>query len=338
MHDIISKVLYSLPETIAALARAVAPRRAADMDLSSLARLSADYPATGQRPRYGDMLWECRLHDGTPVLIVIEFQSRVDNAMPLRLLQYTGSAWLEWARVNGLAAGAGVPLVLPVLIYGGRRRWTPPIKLADLMPLSGPRWLATQPRFEYLLLEERCGGTANLPDDNLVTDLVAVARARGRNAIVGAVSRLRDRMDEDERGTLDQAVAEWVKSVIADLDTGLGTELETAGTTREVMEVIKPKTKWAIRWYEDGVDDGREQGIEQGIVRAVEQQWQLLHRLVERKFGGEAARKLAEASAQTPRPDFDDVFAAAMDCNTADEFVAWMGAHAAPSTPVPADD
>ncbi len=155
------------------------------------------------------------------------------------------------------------------------------------------RWLATQPRFEYLLLEERRGGT-----------------------------------------------------VKPDLDAGLGAELETAGTTREVMEVIKPKTKWAVRWYEDGVDDGREQGIkqgikqgiEEGIVRAIEQQWQLLHRLVERKFGVEAARKLAEASAQTPRPDFDEVFAAAMDCDTAGEFVAWMGAHAAPSTPVAADD
>ncbi len=176
------------------------------------------------------------------------------------------------------------------------------------------RWLATQPRFEYLLLEERRGGTGNLPENNLVTELVAVARARGRKAIVGAVSRLRDRMDEDEGGTLDQAVAVWLKSVIADLDAGLGAELETAGTTREVVEVIKPKTKWAVRWYEDGVDDGREQGIkqgiEQGIVRAIEQQWRLLHRLVERKFGVEAARKLAEASARQSHLDFEAVFAA----------------------------
>ncbi len=75
------------------------------------------------------------------------------------------------------------------------------------------RWLATQPRFEYLLLEERRGGTGDLPENNLVTELV-------------------------------------------------------------------------------------KQGIEQGIVRAIEQQWRLLHRLVERKFGVEAARKLAEASAR----------------------------------------
>ena len=41
------------------------------------------------------------------------------------------------------------------------------------------------------------------------------------------------------------------------------------------MEVIKPKTKWAVRWYEDGVDDGRAQGLERGI----EQQLRLLRRL-----------------------------------------------------------
>ena len=96
------------------------------------------------------------------------------------------------------------------------------------------------------------------------------------------------------------------------------------------MEVIKPKTKWAVRWYEDGVDDGREQGIKQGIEQAIEQQWRLLHKLVERKFGVAAARKLAESAAQTPRPDFEEVFAAAMDCDTADEFVASMVEHAAP--------
>ncbi|MCY3548076.1 MAG: Rpn family recombination-promoting nuclease/putative transposase [Gemmatimonadetes bacterium] len=273
------------------------------------------------------------------MLIVIEFQSTVDHVMPLRLFQYTGSAWLEWARLRGVAAGAGIPLVLSVLIYGGRPRWTPPLKLAGLMPVAGQRWLATQPRFEYPLLEERRGGTGNLPENNLVTELVAVARARGRKAIVGAVSRLRDRMDEDEGGALDQAVAVWLKSVIADLDAGLGAQLETPGTTREVVEVIKPKTKWAVRWYEDGVDDGREQGIkqgiEQGIVRAIEQQWRLLHRLVERKFGVEAARKLAEASARQSHLDFETVFAAALDCDTADEFMAWMGEHATPSPPTP---
>ena len=179
MHDAASKVLYSLPETVEALVRALAPRRSADMDFSTLQRLSAEYPSTERRPRYGDMLWECRLHDGPAVLIVIEFQSEVDHAMPLRLLQYAASAWLEWARARSPAAGAEIPLVMPVLVYGGRRRWTPPTRLEDMLPGAGPRWLAMQPGCEYLLLEERRGGAPGLPDDNLVGALVSVAGVRG---------------------------------------------------------------------------------------------------------------------------------------------------------------
>ena len=84
------------------------------------------------------MLWEFHLRGGAAVLIVVEFQSDIDHTMPLRLLQYTGSAWLEWARVRGAKVADRIPLVMPVLIYGGRARWTPPTRLErSSRPLHG---------------------------------------------------------------------------------------------------------------------------------------------------------------------------------------------------------
>ncbi len=112
--------------------------------------------------------------------------------------------------------------------------------------------VAGQPRFEYLLLEERRGGTEDLPEDNLVREFVSVCRARGGGEMVRAVSRLRDRMDGREEG-------DALKAVVADLAAALGHELRAATTTKEVMEVIKPKGKWAVRWYEDGRDEGRDE-------------------------------------------------------------------------------
>ena len=325
MHDATSKVLSSLPETIEALARAMAPAMADEMDFTGLARLSAEYAATDQRSRYGDMLWEFQLRDGAPVLIVVEFQSDIDHTMPLRLLQYTGSAWLEWVRVRNPRAGARIPFVMPVLIYGGRGRWTPPTRLEELLPAAGTRWLAGQPRFEYLLLEERRGGTGNLPEDNLVARLVAVARARGRRELVRAVSGLRDRMDgREEGGALDRAVAEWLKSVVADLNAGLGPELKAATTTKEVMEVIKPKGKWAIRWYEDGLDEGRAEGVERGI----RQQQRLVRRMVARRFGADTADRVAPRLDKLSDPDrISAVAVAILDCETAEEFVARTANH-----------
>ena len=309
MHDTTSKVLYSLPETVEALARAMAPDRADDMDFSRLVRLSAEYPTTDQRSRYGDMLWEFHLRDGAAVLIVIEFQSDVDHKMPLRLLQYTGSAWLEWARVRNPKAGDRIPLVMPVLVYGGKGRWTPPTRLERCLPAAGAWWLAGQPRFEYLLLEERRGGTEDLPEDNLVRELVAVSRARGGREMARAVSRLRERMDGREEGdALDRAVAEWLKAVVADLDAALGHELTAATTMREVMEVIKPRGKWAVRWYEDGFDEGRAQ---------------LVRRLVARRFGADIADRMVPALDDFADPErIESVADAMLDCETAEEFLA----------------
>lgn len=315
MHDAASKVLYSLPDTVEALVRALAPRRAAETDFSQLRRLSAEYPATRRRPRYGDMLWACRLRNGAAVLVVIEFQSGIDHAMPLRLLQYAASAWLEWARRASPAAGDRVPLIMPVLVYGGRRPWTPPANLADLLPAAGSRWLAMQPRYEYLLLEERRGGTPVSPEDNVVGALLAVARARDDEAVIRSVSRLGRWTDGRPGGALDLAVAEWLKSVLSGLDAGLAGQLAAAATTREVMEVIKPTGKWAVRWYEDGLDDGRAQGIEQ--------QLRLLRRLVARKFGAEAVREVAGSAEALRDPDVvGTVFDAAIDCDGVDEFFA----------------
>ena len=101
------------------------------------------------------------------------------------------------------------------------------------------------------------------------------------------------------------------------------------------MEVIKPKGKWAIRWYEDGLDEGRaegiERGIEQGIERGVErgiergirQQRRLVRRLVARRFGADIADRMVPTLDQLSDPErISAVADAILDCETAEEFVA----------------
>ncbi|MYG34273.1 MAG: hypothetical protein F4205_02160, partial [Gemmatimonadetes bacterium] len=51
VHDAIYKELYSLPEAVEGLVRALAPRRARLVDFASLSRLPADYVTSEQAPR-----------------------------------------------------------------------------------------------------------------------------------------------------------------------------------------------------------------------------------------------------------------------------------------------
>ena len=158
-------------------------------------------------------------------------------------------------------------------------------------------------------MEERRGGTEDLPKDDLVRELVAVSRARGGREMARAVSRLREWMDGREEGdALDRAVAEWLKAVVADLDPALGHELTAATTMKEVMEVIKPKGKWAVRWYEDGFDEGRTQ---------------LVRRLVARRFGADIPDRMVPLLDDFADPErIESVADAILDCETAEEFLA----------------
>lgn len=327
MHDAIYKELYSLPEAVEGLVRALAPRRARRVDFASLSRLSADYVTSEQAPRYGDMLWECRLRDRTVVLIVIEFQSTVDHDMPLRLFEYTARALREWTRPRGLAAGNRIPLVLPLLVYSGKRSWRTPAALEALRPTTDPEWVAGQPEFRYLLLEERPGGTLPLPKNNLVAELVRLVRARHEDEAVQVMRRLRDWVADNEGGALDRALAARVRLLAMDLQWPRTRHLESARTMKEVMEMIKPTGHWASYWYEDGEEKGRSQGIEVGRSQGIEEgRVMLLRQQINRKFGAGAVRELFETSdLPLDSARIDALANAVIDCESAEEFLARVG-------------
>ena len=331
MHDAIYKELYSLPDAVEGLVRALAPRRARRVDFASLSRLSADYVTSEQAPRYGDMLWECRLRDRTVVLIVIEFQSTVDHDMPLRLFEYAARALREWTRPRGLAAGNRIPLVLPLLVYSGKRPWTAPATLEALRPTTDPEWVAGQPEFQYLLLEERPGGTSPLPKNNLVAELARLVRARHEDEAVQVMRRLRDWVADNEGGALDRALAARVRLLAMDLQWPRARHLESARTMKEVMEMIKPTGHWASYWYEDGeekgIEKGRNQGIEEGRNQGFEEgRVMLLRQQINRKFGAGTVRELFEASDLALDSARVDALAnAVVDCESAEEFLARVG-------------
>ena len=323
MHDPTYKESFSFPRMMEELVRALPSRWAHELDFSTLKRLSSEYTSAGQAHRYGDMLWEaCLLEGGGRVLITLEFQNTVDREMPLRVLDYGSSALLDWVRREPLSQGEKVPLLLPIVVYGGRRPWRVPTRLADLLPSAPPELLVNQPLYEYCLLEERRGGTAGLPPRNLVTALVGVVRARTKADIVGQLAQLHDWLGSDRGGALDRALTTWTRRLLHSLGLPEG-HLGAAATLKEVLEVIKPTGQWAVRWYEDGLEDGREQGIRQGREQGISQgQVHVVRQLAARKFGAEVAGVLTELLDRVTDPEvIEELGRALLDCDNAEDFV-----------------
>jgi predicted transposase/invertase (TIGR01784 family) len=65
------------------------------------------------------------------IFILIEFQSRVERFMALRILYYLIGFYMDY-----LASNRGVkmlPAIFPIVLYNGEGKWTAPVKLGDLI-------------------------------------------------------------------------------------------------------------------------------------------------------------------------------------------------------------
>jgi len=58
------------------------------------------------------------------IFILIEQQSKVDNLMPKRFLEYCVEIMQEVEKQTPLKEGEKVPIVYPILFYTGKRKWT----------------------------------------------------------------------------------------------------------------------------------------------------------------------------------------------------------------------
>jgi hypothetical protein len=109
--------------------------------------------------------------------------------MALRLWRYSGEAW---AREGGRKGP--LPDVIPLVVYAGRRPWTAPRDLAELLaPTDDPALTALRPRFAYLLedLTQRPPETLRVSVLGVLGALaLATLRAAQRGGIRGAVHEL----------------------------------------------------------------------------------------------------------------------------------------------------
>jgi hypothetical protein len=164
-HDGGYRKLFELPALVLALLALCPGLGLPTLDTAQMTRVPASsLPARTTdgklKRRHGDCIWRIPRHDapGHDLYVLIEFQSSVTHAMPMRMLEYT--ARLALALFDQRAAQRNRrrrnlrhpwPLVLPIVLYNGLRPWTAP---CGLRPPHQPGALERfQPSADFLLLD-----------------------------------------------------------------------------------------------------------------------------------------------------------------------------------------
>lgn len=278
------------------------------------------------------------------VLLILEFQPRVDWSMPLRVQGY-GLRLYESRRQGGRPRRAdGVPSVLKVAVYDGSVAWKAPQTPADLVgkgsrPEAGAKTEAKVNRPTFTgerreLIETGTCKLDGLPEGNLVSMVVAPP-GEARAVMEGALRLL----SAADRPSLRDTFLGWFRRQVArtgvDLefleDREMMERIEESGALRTTIEqrfqALRDAdlAKGEARGLKRGLEQGLKRGLERGREQGLERQRQLLVRQVGRKFGPDVADPAAGLLAGLSDPDrLQDVGEWIFDCDTGSELLARM--------------
>ena len=313
VHDEIYKRLFAFPRMVEDLMRGFAAREwAAVIDFSTLRKLPAEYVSDELRKRIGDTVWAVQLRDGGHMLAMLEFQSRNDPMMALRILVYTGLLYQEVVRNNApvLDAGRRLPAVLPVVLYNGTTPWRAAREFADVVQPAEPALELYRPSQRYHVLDEHHVAEQQLPGANLVTAAIRLERIDSPSDLVRVVDLLREWLRDPEDNGLRQAFTDWVRRIAQRIIPGEET-LAAEMTLEDMrMSVVERVSEWPKQWMREGLEQGRAE------ERA------LLERMAAFRFGADTAESLSSVLAGITDPEgLAEVGEWLVRCETAEAFL-----------------
>ena len=250
------------------------------------------------RKKESDLLYKARLKGGGEFYfyILLEHQSTVDHAMPLRLLLYISEIWQEVVR-HELRGKAGksfrLPPVFPIVLYNGKQPWTAPRRFCEMVDrhdLFGDY----VPDFRYMLVD--------------VAHYEVSKLRRIRNAVAGVFLLDRDLRGTDLRLRLQEALgflrdeqaeviltfATWLRNVLlshrgeketGEILEGMKREFRSKKEAIAMIETLGKRLEEEAR--AEGRVEGRAEGRSAGIV---EGERQALIEVLKVRFGAAAVR------------------------------------------------
>ena len=285
-HDSGYKLLFSDPLMVRDLVQGfIDDPWLRKLDFSTLEPVKGHYVSEDLRDRAEDVVWRLRSgEDWLYLYLLIEFQSRVDRYMALRMLVYVGLLYQDLIRHRQLGPQKLLPPVLPIVLYNGERRWRAPVTLTELLP-KVPAFLAPlQPQMRYVLIDEGAVPSetlARLPR-NLAATIFRLEQPQTPAAIQAIVTELEASTRSEEFTTVRRLVAIWIRAALH-RNRKCPIVLPELDDLQELNIMLSQRIEqWAEGYIATGRMEGRMEGRTEGRM---EGEARVLARQLARRFG-----------------------------------------------------
>jgi len=297
-YDQAYKRLFAHPEMVIHLLRLIPEEWIQELDLSNLQRINTVLVAGPPLERLSDMIWKIRLKGSKLcIYLILEFQTRPDRKMPVRMLAYMVLLYQELIREEVLPQDDTYPPILCTLVYTGQQPWNMPLKIRELIDAKPEGIEKFLPRHRFAVLDavRLSGQAAGRVPDNLVSALFCLEACRSPSQMLQELQQLDRLLQEPGREELRRSFADWL--VQAYLPSRLGKQFPEfkESDIEEVRKMIELREDaWCLQWKREGFEEGRREGRREGLSEGrregrregrCEGQRSLLRRQLERKFG-----------------------------------------------------
>jgi predicted transposase YdaD len=237
------------------------------LDLASGELVSNSLVHGQHKSRQTDILWKFQRKDGgksTHVYVLLEFQSRPDPTMPVRLMGYKGLLYQLLLDSKVISIRNKLPPILPLIFYNGVGSWKKGMEMGSLIADLDPTAEICRPQLSFLLVDVR-----RFPQERLaalngpVADLIRIEQSRDWSEAHARIGRLRQSVTDP---SLRTAFESWLQSVI--LPRFGVTEEIAAQFNLESFETMESLLARNIdRWNRQIRKEGRQEGQAQLLLR-----------------------------------------------------------------------
>ena len=290
-HDASYKLLFSAPELVRDLVLGFIPDAwLHSLDYATLEKMPGSYISDDMRHRADDVVWRVKVGgDWVYLYILIEFQSKVDPWMAVRMMSYVGLLYQDLIKAKQVLPQRKLPPVLPIVLYNGDAPWTAATNISELIPKVPGLVAQFLPSLQYLLIEEnRYAGTDLASMQNLVAAMMRLQRPHSQAEVLEVIDLLNRWLVSNPE--LARIFAIWVRIVLLRQSKN-DLALPKVQDLKELKMTLATRfEEWALQARQEGLEKGLEKGLQKGLEKGrqegrTEGEARILQRLLVARFG-----------------------------------------------------
>ena len=300
-HDNAYKNFFSHPQTVQDLLRGFVGEDWVELlDFDTLEKVNGSYVTDDLRDKEDDLIWRIRMKNGKGattkddwiyVYLLLEFQSRVDKFMAVRIMTYIGLLYqdlIKSKKIKGQGKGSKgrkpkLPPVFPLVLYNGLKPWKAEREVENLIEPVPKSLAAYRPSLRYFLLDEGAVKEESLNQEgNAVARLIEIEKTTDPTKLPPLLKKLLKEFNAPHNTELRRGFVVWINRIVLKRFEPFD-NLPELDDLPEIEEMIGERIDI---WKRELEREYKLKGMLEGKLEGkLEGQIQLLVRFLMRRFG-----------------------------------------------------